>query len=45
MKYCGPTGALGLNHSQSVKILRKDVATKNIDQVVIPFNPTNSHWI
>ncbi|XP_065682272.1 uncharacterized protein LOC136095504 [Hydra vulgaris] len=45
MKYCGPTEALALSYSRSIKLLWKDVDTENIDQVFIPFNPTNSHWI
>ncbi|XP_065651723.1 uncharacterized protein LOC136079611 isoform X2 [Hydra vulgaris] len=45
MKYCGPTEALALSYSRSIKLLWKDVDTEKIDQVFIPFNPTNSHWI
>ena len=45
MKYLGPTEALALSCSKSLQLLWRDVDTKVIEQVLIPFNPTNSHWI
>ncbi|XP_047137477.1 uncharacterized protein LOC124813981 [Hydra vulgaris] len=45
MKYLGPTEALAISYSKSLKLLWKDVDMKIIKQVFIPFNPTNSHWI
>ncbi|XP_065647825.1 uncharacterized protein LOC136077118 [Hydra vulgaris] len=45
MKYLGPTEASALSCSKSLRLLWRDVDTKVIEQVLIPFNPTNSHWI
>ena len=45
VKYCGPTEALALSYSRSVKLLWSKQDLSNIKLVFIAYNPSDNLWI
>ena len=41
---CGATEALAIIQSKSIRLLWKGVDLSTKDLVLVPFNPSNSHW-
>ena len=43
--YCGSTGGMIIANNKDFSGLWFNQKLENIEKVIIPFNPTNSHWI